>query len=200
MAHNLEEAAARSKQPSLQARDPSKMAPVKNKDGSKVSKSKKKGSSKSDAAVYEKFFQADAENKKLKARNTELLRQVDQLQVDKAELKSKLEIEQKKNGEILSAGGEQQQLTESMVKTVNQLVQTKLFLYMPHLDKTMFHEANLAAPVTKALNIKDCDVAKYIVDMRRVTIEKTRYWRDYCGNDVKKAYISKCGSRIGCSV
>ena len=164
-------------------------------EGSKSSKGTSgKTKSKKDEKVWQRLFNAEQEVAILKGRNTTLLRNIEQLNCDKAELKTKLESEQKRNGEILSGGGDQLTLTGSMGKTVNRLVQEKFFPVMPHCDKTMFHQANLAAPIIKALNIADCDVAKYMVDLRRVTINRFTYWREYCGNDVKREYISKCCS------
>lgn len=122
------------------------------------------------------------------------MQKVAKLEFDKAELADKLESEQKRNGEIVSAGTQQLKLTDSMVCSVRGLIQTKFFQYMPMLDKTMFQQSNLLAPVAKNLGIENKDLHKYSVDIQRRCIEKTKYWREYCGNQVKKEYISKCGN------
>ena len=149
-----------------------------------------------------KYLDAMTANNELKAKNAELTAENKQLKVDKAELAKQVETEKKRNGDIISKGAEQLKLTESMVCSVKNLVQHKLFLTFPLLDKTMYHQSNLIAPIATNLGIAKKDWPKYSVDIRRVCIDKTRYWREYCGNQVKTEYISKCsvGRSVGQSV
>ena len=137
------------------------MAPTKKTNNNKNGKGKSgsgrtnsSASSPTEQALMAKMYKLNEMIKTLKGNNTVLVREINQLQLDKAELVSQLEAEKKRNGEVVSAGTDQRKLTESMMTSVRSLIQSKYFLYMPMLDKTMFEQSNLLAPVAKNLGIE----------------------------------------------
>jgi len=136
-------------------------------------------------------------NKLLESNNKKLVDTVNELRFDKGELTSKLECAQKKRGNYNSAEAEQVKLAEYMVSSVRNLVQQKFFPLWPFLDKQMFHKGNLVKPAIAFLGIAEADSQKYVVDIRRECLQKTAYWRGYCGDRVKEEYISKYGSKFG---
>jgi len=167
------------------------MAPSSNPNGSRKQGSKKiseREHEKLKSECYDVKGKYDAAMKK----NRRLSETVQKLEMDKAELTSQLEAERKKNGEIVLAGTEQLKLNENQARSVGGLVQQKIFLVLPLMDKTMFHEASVMGMVATNLRIEKKDWAKYAVEIRKVCIRKTTYWRDYLCNQLKKEYISKC--------
>lgn len=158
-------------------------------------KRKPKGGTKKTSAVITtlkaRMLDLQEKNKVLDGNNKQLVAQVNQLQLDKGELQSKLEAEQKRNGGSVEAETEQCKLSDVMKASVRNLVQQNFFLRWPFLDKQMFSQGNLIAPATKFLNMTQAQSQRYAVDIRRVCIAKTTYWRGYCGDQVKKEYISK---------
>ena len=154
----------------------------------------KKGSSAQAAltAMKAKMLDLQKRIKEMQERNVKLVNTVNTLNLDKAELQSKLEAEQKrKGGSIVSSESEQLKLVDGMQSSVRNLVQQKFFVHWPFLDKAMFSQGNLITPAAAYLRIEDHEVRKYEVDIRRVCIAKTTYWRGYCGDQVRKEYISK---------
>lgn len=164
-------------------------------------KSSSKSSSKAPSVhAFQKLkletYDLGKKNKLLKEENKKLSDTVDRLSLDKAELQSKLEAEQKRNGGSISSETEQLKLVEGMHGSLRNLVQQKFFVRWPFLDRTMFSKGNLITPAAAYLRIAESDIQRYAVDIRRVCIAKTTYWRGYCADQVKREYISKC--RIAC--
>lgn len=145
-------------------------------------------------------FELGKRNKLLEEKNKNLTDTVDRLNLDKAELQSKLEAEQKLNGGSISSETEQLKLVEGMQASLRNLVQQKFFVRWPFLDKTMFSQGNLITPAAAHLRIAESDIQRYAVDIRRVCITKTTYWRGYCADQVKKEYISKCAHATVCKI
>jgi hypothetical protein len=156
---------------------------AKGKEKSKGSKTKKRGD---DAELSMQYKILKEKYDTLKANNTRLLELVNQLNLDKAELMSKNDTQ---GGGSRTTG--QLSLSTSMVTSVRSLVQQTLFRMWPMMDKTMFQQGNVAAVVCKRLAIPDEDRDAYAVGIRRVCLQKTGYWREYCGEKVRMAYISE---------
>ena len=169
------------------------MAPTKDKAKSKMSSSL----AKQFRDMKNKWADVVERNKLLESNNQKLVDTVNELRYDKVELVSKLEIEKSKKGNSNSAGTEQVKLAEYMVSSVRNLVQQKFFPMWPFLDKQMFHKGNLVKPAIAFLGIAEADSQKYVVDIRRECLQKTAYWRGYCGDRVREEYISKYGSKFG---
>jgi regulator of replication initiation timing len=151
----------------------------------------KKNSSSDNTALKARVMELTDKNDVLVTNNKQLLDSNNQLRMDKAELQSKLEMEQKRKGVSIGTESDQLKLEATMETSVKNLVQQSFFLRWPFLDKTKFHQGNLMAPAIKHLRIAEEDSRKYEVDLRRVCIAKTTYWRGYCADQVKKEYISK---------
>jgi len=157
---------------------------AKGKDKSKGTKTKKKGD---DDELNMRYKILKEKYDTLRANNTRLLELVNQLRLDKAELVSKNAAQ----GDGGSRSTGQLSLSKSMVTSVRSLVQQTLFRMWPMMDKTMFQQSNVTAVVCKRLAIPDEERDAYAVDIRRVCLQKTGYWREYCGEKVRMAYISK---------
>jgi len=138
-----------------------------------------------------KFYEAQKKIKDLEVKNESLLDSVNQLNLDKAELQSKLEAVPKGDGASLIAETEHLKLNDNMQGSLRNLVQQKFFQHWPFLDKKMFSQGNLITPATAHLSISGSKGQRYAVDIRRVCIAKTTYWRGYCAEQVRKEYISE---------
>lgn len=154
----------------------------------------KKAASRELLECKSKLMDAKDKNKTLVQNNITLVATVNQLNLDIGELRSELDAERKKKG--TAAGGAatdtvQLKLVDGMQSSVRNLVQQKFFVKFPFLDKITFSQANLIIPAGAYLGFADGESQKYAVDIRRVCITKTTYWRGYCGDQVKKEYISK---------
>ena len=151
---------------------------------------KKKGSQKS---KDEKQLRAEIKEwrekfQKEQAAKKQLAAVIEALRVDKGELEMRLATKEKQT----TKNANQLSLTLTMITVVRTLVQQQMFRYWPLLDKNMFHQINGMSMLGPRLGIKEEDKEKYLVEVRRMCIEKTNYWREYCAEKVRLAYIRKC--------
>jgi len=151
------------------------------KKGSQKSKDEKEKQLRAEIKEWKERFQKERTAKKQMAAVIEGLR------VDKGELEMRLATKEKRT----SKDDNQLPLTRSMVTSVRTLVQQQMFRYWPLLDKTMFHQGNVMALLSTRLGIKEEEKDKYLADARRVCIDKTIYWREYCAEKVRQVYIRK---------